>query len=138
GPALAEQLLACAGAGEGKSWRDDAGVAAMLGSVHRPRIGALLDALADGDGKALLDEVATLAGFSPDWGGVLDALAEALHRIQVRQLVPEAAVEEGGIALDRLAQALRPELVQLWYQMALNGRRDLPLAPGARAGFEMV
>jgi len=138
GLSLLDQALAYTGAGEGKGCLDDAGVAAMLGTVDRTRIGALLDALADGDGKALLDEVATLAGFSPDWGGVLDALAEALHRIQVRQLVPEAAVEEGGIALDRLAQALRPELVQLWYQMALNGRRDLPLAPGARAGFEMV
>src|SRR5690606_2615518 len=111
------------------------GVASEPGAVRQ------IARAADGslrDGLSLLDEVATLAGFSPDWGGVLDALAEALHRIQVRQLVPEAAVEEGGIALDRLAQALRPELVQLWYQMALNGRRDLPLAPGARAGFEMV
>src|SRR5690606_37256212 len=138
GLSLLDRALAYTGAGEGKGCLDDAGVAAMLGTVDRTRIGALLDALADGNGKALLDEVATLAGFSPDWGGVLDALAESLHRIQVRQLVPEAAVEDGGIALDRLAQALRPELVQLWYQMALNGRRDLPLAPGARAGFEMV
>ncbi|KGO97826.1 DNA polymerase III subunit gamma/tau, partial [Novilysobacter defluvii] len=56
----------------------DASVAAMLGTVDRTRVGALLAALADGDGAALLDEVATLAEFSPDWGGVLDALAEAL------------------------------------------------------------
>ncbi len=118
---------------------DDAGVATMLGTVDRTRVGALLDALAAGDGERLLTEVETLAGFSPDWGGVLDALAEALHRIQVRQLVPAMAreVEPEGVDVDGLASAVRAELVQLWYQMALTARRDLPLAPSARAGFEM-
>src|SRR5690606_29713117 len=66
-----------------------------------------------------------------------DALAAALHRIQVRQLVPEAVVDGDGLDVDGLAASLRPEVVQLWYQMALAGRRDLPLAPGPRAGFEM-
>src|SRR5690606_1516846 len=98
---------------------------------------ALLSALAAGDGKALLDEVATLAEFSPDWAGVLDALADALHRVQVRQLVPGVDVGADGVDVETLASALRPEVVQLWYQMALNGRRDLPLGPSARAGFEM-
>jgi len=116
---------------------DDAAVATMLGTVDRTRVGALLDALSRGDGAALLAEVGVLAEFSPDWGGVLDALADALHRVQVRQLVPEAAVEGESAAIGALATALRPEVVQLWYQMALHGRRDLPLAPSPRAGFEM-
>ena len=116
---------------------EDAGVAAMLGTVDRTRVGAVLDALANADGERLLAEVATLAEFSPDWGSVLDALAEALHRIQVRQLVPGAGVEGEGVDLDALAAAVRPELVQLWYQMALEGRRELPLAPSPRTGFEM-
>ncbi|MGY0560748.1 DNA polymerase III subunit gamma/tau [Luteimonas sp. A277] len=116
---------------------DDAGVAAMLGTVDRTRVAALLDALSAGDGQALLAEVETLAGFSPDWGSVLDAMAEALHRIQVRQLVPGSVVEADGVDLDALASSLRPEVVQLWYQMALTGRRDLPLAPSPRSGFEM-
>ncbi len=115
----------------------DAAVATMLGSVDHTRVGALLDALANGDGEALLAEVAALAEFSPDWGNVLEALTEALHRIQVRQLVPSATVETDGVDVDGLAGRLRPELVQLWYQMALHGRRDLPLAPSPRAGFEM-
>ncbi len=115
----------------------DAGVATMLGTVDRTRIGALLAALAAGDGARLMAEVAALAEFSPDWSGVLDALAEALHRVQVKQLVPGADIEADGVDIDALAPALRPELVQLWYQMALGGRRDLPLAPSPRAGFEM-
>ena len=116
---------------------NDAGVATMLGTVDRTQVAGMLDALAEGDGARLLDTVAALADFSPDWNGVLDALADALHRVQVRQLVPGANVEDDGIAVDVLATRLRPELVQLWYQMALNGRRDLPLAPSPRAGFEM-
>ncbi|WP_058835202.1 DNA polymerase III subunit gamma/tau [Luteimonas abyssi] len=116
---------------------EDAGVATMLGTVDRTRVGALLDALAAGDGERLLAEVATLAEFSPDWGAVLDALADALHRVQIRQLVPGAALEPEGLDLDALADALRPEVVQLWYQMALDGRREMPLAPAPRTGFEM-
>jgi len=137
GLSLLDQAIAYTGASAGGSALADAGVAAMLGTVDRTRVGALLAALADGDGERLLAEVATLAEFSPEWGGVLDAFSDALHRVQVRQLVPEAQVEADGVDLDALASKLRPEVVQLWYQMALNGRRDLALAPSPRAGFEM-
>ncbi|HEY1136701.1 MAG TPA: DNA polymerase III subunit gamma/tau [Xanthomonadaceae bacterium] len=116
----------------------DAGVATMLGTVDRMRVGAVLGALAAGDGAALMAEIAALSDFSPDWSGVLDALAEALHRVQVRQLVPSVEMDADGIEIDALAGQLRPEVVQLWYQMALHGRRDLGYAPSPRAGFEMT
>ena len=116
----------------------DASVATMLGTVDRTRVGALLDALAAGDGARLLAEVESLAEFSPDWASVLDAMAEALHRVQVRQLVPAVDVDVEGVDVAALATAVRIELVQLWYQMALNGRRDLALAPSPRGGFEMT
>ncbi|QNN69150.1 DNA polymerase III subunit gamma/tau [Thermomonas carbonis] len=116
---------------------DGAAVATMLGTVDRNRVQALLAALADGDGTRLLDEAAQLAEFSPDWASVLDAVSEALHRIQVKQLVPTVEVASDAIDVDALAAQLRPELVQLWYQMALNGRRDLGYAPSPRSGFEM-
>ena len=115
----------------------DAAVATMLGTVDQTRVGALLAALAAGDGTALMAEVAALAEFSPDWAGVLETMSDALHRIQVRQLVPAASVEADGVDIDTLSNAVPPELVQLWYQMAINGRRDLSLAPSQRAGFEM-
>src|SRR5690242_17998825 len=139
GLSLLDQAIAYTGASAGADGGvlADAGVAAMLGTVDRTRVGALLTALADGDGERLLAEVATLAEFSPEWGGVLDAFSDALHRVQVRQLVPGAEVEADGVDVDALAGKLRPEVVQLWYQMALNGRRDLALAPSPRAGFEM-
>ncbi|MGH8031480.1 MAG: DNA polymerase III subunit gamma/tau, partial [Luteimonas sp.] len=137
GLSLLDQAIAYTGANAGGAALDDGAVATMLGTVDRTRVGALLTALGDGDGAALLREVTTLAEFSPDWSGVLDALADALHRVQVRQLVPASEIAADGIDLDAMAQTLRPEVVQLWYQMALNGRRDLHLAPSPRAGFEM-
>src|SRR5688572_2202381 len=138
GLSLLDQAIAYTGANSAGGKLDDAAVATMLGTVDRTRVGALLDALSRGDGAGLLAEVGVLAGFSPDWGGVLDAFADALHRVQVRQLVSDAPVEGDGVDIDALAGVLRPEVVQLWYQMALNGRRDLPLAPSARTGFEMT
>jgi DNA polymerase-3 subunit gamma/tau len=132
GLSLLDQAIAYAGG----ALRED-GVRTMLGTVDRTQVSAMLAALAQGDGEALLQVVARLAEFSPDWAGVLDAVAEALHRIQVRQLVPSAGVEAEGVDIEGFAGQLRPEVVQLWYQMAINGRRDLHLAPSGRAGFEM-
>lgn len=133
GLSLLDQAIAYAGG----ALRDDV-VRTMLGTVDRTQVAAMLDALAEGDGPRLLQVVAALAEFSPDWSGVLDALAEGLHRIQVQQLVPGAASAAEGLDASEFAERLRPEVVQLWYQMALNGRRDLPLAPSPRAGFEMA
>lgn len=132
GLSLLDQAIAYAGG----ALREDV-VRTMLGTVDRTQVTAMLDALAEGDGPRLLQVVAALAEFSPDWSGVLEALAEGLHRIQVQQLVPGAATAE-GLDAAAFAERLRPEVVQLWYQMALNGRRDLPLAPSPRAGFEMA
>jgi len=133
GLSLLDQAIAYTGSSSGGGTLEDAAVAQMLGTVDRRRVDTLLAALAAGDGEALLAEVALLAEFSPDWSSVLDALADALHRVQVRQLVPNVAIESTHIDIDSLATRLRPEVVQLWYQMALNGRRDLSLAPSARA-----
>jgi DNA polymerase-3 subunit gamma/tau len=139
GLSLLDQAIAYTGASSGATAAlTDAAVANMLGTVDRSRIAALLGALGAGDGAALLSEVSTLAEFSPDWSGVLDAFADALHRVQVKQLVPTVEVDADGVDVDALAAQLRPELVQLWYQMALNARRDLSLAPSGRAGFEMA
>ncbi|WP_313494588.1 DNA polymerase III subunit gamma/tau [Stenotrophomonas sp.] len=133
GLSLLDQSIAYAGG----ALRDDV-VRTMLGTVDRTQVAAMLDALADGEGARLLQVVAGLAEFSPDWSGVLDALAEGLHRIQVQQLVPGTVVPGEGVDAVAFAQRLRPEVVQLWYQMALGGRRDLHLAPSPRAGFEMT
>ncbi|WP_318183102.1 DNA polymerase III subunit gamma/tau C-terminal domain-containing protein, partial [Pseudomonas fluorescens] len=76
----------------------------------------------------------------PDWNGVLSEILNVLHRVAIAQALPEG-VDNGHGDRDRvlaLAQALPAEDVQFYYQMGLIGRRDLPLAPDPRGGFEMV
>ena len=135
GLSLLDQSIAY-GAGEVR----EAAVAAMLGTVDRARVTTLLDALAEGDGDALMAEVESLGELSPDWSHVLEAIAEALHRVQLRQLVPAVQLQDEGMGLDvaALGERVRPELVQLWYQMAVNGGRDIAIAPSPRVGFEMT
>ncbi len=112
----------------------------MLGTVEHGSVLALIDALATGDGEALLAQAETISEHAPDFGGVLDQLAAALHQIQLRQLVPghrgDSRLHE--TAFDNLARNLSAEEVQLYYQLAGRGRRELGFAPDARTGFEMV
>ncbi len=133
GLSLLDQAIAYAG---GKL--EEASVNTMLGTVERAQVGQLLQALSVGDGGRLMAEVEAMAQFSPDYAHVLEDLAHELHRIQLHQLVPNFESEVSRVDAAALAQQLSAELVQLWYQMAVTGRRDLGLAPSARAGFEMT
>ena len=136
GLSLLDQAIAYGG---GALHADD--VRTMLGSVARGQVLGVLDALAAGDGERLLAECTQIASYSPDFGGVLDDLASVLHRLQLIQLIPGYKPEEGGAddsALASLAERMTPEDVQLYYQIATSGRRDLSIAPDARTGFEMA
>ncbi|UGB44350.1 DNA polymerase III subunit gamma/tau [Frateuria edaphi] len=136
GLSLLDQAIAYGG---GALNADD--VRAMLGSVARGQVLGVLDALADGDGSRLMAECERIASYSPDFGGVLDDLAATLHRAQLMQLVPGYHAQSDGEdaeSLAALAERMQPEDVQLYYQIATTGRRDLALAPDARTGFEMA
>jgi DNA polymerase-3 subunit gamma/tau len=114
---------------------------AMLGTIDRGHVGRLIDALARADGSALLAEVRDLDRDAPDYDRALVELAAFLQRIAIVQIVPEAALQDEEFdadSLTRLAQAISPEDVQLYYQIALGGRRDLAMAPEPRMGFEMT
>jgi DNA polymerase-3 subunit gamma/tau len=120
---------------------ETAAVSAMLGSIDRRRVVGLLEALAANDAPALLQRVAELDELSPDYAAVLAALLLLLQQVALAQMVPEAALDEDladPADLRRLAGVLPPEDVQLFYQIALLGRRDLPLNPDLRGGFEMA
>ena len=114
-----------------------ASVNAMLGTVDNAQVGGLLDALSLGDASALMSRVVEMSVYSPDFSHVLDDLAIALHQLQCTQLVPGFETESNSVDFAMLASRLSAEQVQLWYQMATNGRRDLAFAPSPRAGFEM-
>ncbi len=124
--------------GDGSVLADD--VRAMLGTLDQGQIYGVLKALIAGDARAALSAVAHLAEHGPDWAGVLAEILNALHRIAIAQLMPDAIDNGQG---DReqvleLAAIVPAEDVQFYYQLGLIGRRDLPLAPDPRDGFEMV
>jgi DNA polymerase-3 subunit gamma/tau len=112
----------------------------MLGTIEQTHVVELLDAIASQDGKRVLACVADLDERVPDYHGVLAEIAAILQRVALIQAIPDFALDEAddAEALQRLAQAFTPEDVQLNYQIALVGRRDLDMAPDARGGFEMV
>ena len=112
-------------------------VSAMLGSIDRQHVIRFVQALAVQDGSALMNEVAGLDVMAPDYGAVLDELRGVLQRIAVLQLVGTENDEEVQ-ELPELASALSPEDVQLYYEIAGQGRRDLYVSRDYRASFEMT
>jgi len=133
---LLDQLIAFGG-----GTLNEVDARAMLGTIDRGHVGRLIEALSRADGAALLAEVNELDRDAPDYDRALVELAAFLQRLAIVQIVPEAALQDEEFdaeSLTRLAQAISAEDVQLYYQIALGGRRDLAMAPDPRAGFEMT
>jgi len=118
----------------------EAEVRSMLGTVDLSFIYQLLEAVIKADAAGALEVVSHMAEHAPDFVGSLDEMISLLHRIALAQAVPDAVDNAWGDAqrITELAGEMTAEDVQLFYQLALNGKRDLPLAPEARSGFEMV
>jgi len=111
----------------------------MLGIIEHRHVEALIEALAAGDATALRDVLLALHEQAPDYEALLDELSLRLQRIAAYQVLGE--IDRDDPARDWLrtqAQALSPEDVQLYYQICLHGKRDLPLAPDPATGFEMT
>jgi DNA polymerase III subunit gamma/tau len=123
------------GAGEVRA--DD--VRTMLGTVETEHVFRIADALLAGDGAGLLAEADALSVRSASLASALEELASLFHRIAVAQTVPQAAdTLADADAVARYAQAFTPEAVQLAYQICIQGRADLPLAPDEATGFAMT
>ena len=112
----------------------------MLGAVDRRYLFSLAEALADADGTRLMREAAALAERSIGFDGALAEMALLWHQIAMAQTVPAAIADDEPERelLFSLASRIAPEDVQLYYQIALHGRRDLALAPDELAGFSMT
>ncbi|MFM0373320.1 DNA polymerase III subunit gamma/tau [Paraburkholderia aspalathi] len=115
-------------------------VRGMLGALDQSYLIRLLDALADGDGAAVLSVADEMALRSLSFSTALQDLASLLHRIAWAQFAPSSVLDEWPEAGDlrRFAEALSAEQVQLFYQIATIGRSELGLAPDEYAGFTMT
>ncbi len=115
-------------------------VITLLGGVDRRRVIDLLQWVGERDARAALALANELADFGADFSELLAEVIGCLARLAVLQAVPDSAddTDADTPALQALAQSLEPQLVQLLYQIALIGRRDLSLAPDPKSGFEMV
>jgi DNA polymerase III subunit gamma/tau len=133
---LMDQLIAFGG-----GTLNEVNARVMLGTIDRGHVGRIVEALSRSDGPALLAEVRELDRNAPDYDRALVEVAALLQRIAIVQIVPEAAPQDeefDGAQLSRLAKAISPEDAQLYYQIAVGGRRDLNMAPEPRIGFEMT
>ena len=132
---LLDQVIAFGG---GKLTAED--TRTMLGTLDRAQVFGIADALMARDARKVLDQVEELDQHAPDYREVLAEFAALMQKLALLQAVPDLQVDESEDVetYKRLAAAITPEDAQLFYQIAIVGRRDLELAPDARGGFEMV
>ena len=132
---LADQAIAY---GEGKL--TGAQVAEMLGTVDRGKVLDLIAALLDDNAAEVLSLVAHIAEHAPDYVSTLDELSNALHHMTIAQTVPDAMDTSWPDQARIVELAARATLddTQLFWQMAVSGRREVHLASSARAGLEMI
>ena len=118
----------------------EAGVREMLGAVDRSHAVRIIDALAAGDGAAVVAAVDALRGLGLSGTGTLEELATLLQQMAVLQAVPEAADTSDADAptLARLAASMAADETQLLYSIVLHGRAELALAPDEYSGLVMV
>ena len=132
---LLDQAIAYAG-----GTVDEKSVRAMLGSIDQDYLFRLLDSLAQQDIKGMLAVADEMEARSLSFDGALQDLSTLFHQLALAQSAPEAL---GQDAPERerilgLARGFDAEELQLFYQIALYGRRDLSLAPDEYAGFSMT
>ena len=114
-------------------------VRALVGTVGRDRLLALLEAVVSSDAAAMIAALDRLAGEAADFEMLLGEVVDAFGRMAALQVVPAGREDDEEIdALRALAARISPEALQLHYQIGIMGRRDLPWAPHPRVGFEMT
>jgi DNA polymerase III subunit gamma/tau len=118
----------------------ESGIRQMLGTVDRSHVLALVDALAAGDGRAVVDTVNALRINGLSAASTLEEMTMLLQRMTVFQLAPSAVAQASGDDQEaaRLSKALPPDETQLLYSLCLHGRTELGLAPDEYAALVMV
>ncbi|MEZ8948516.1 DNA polymerase III subunit gamma/tau [Vibrio sp. 10N.247.311.18] len=115
-------------------------VAHMLGTLDTDQAIHLLEAISSKQPQQAMACIQILAENGVEWDGLLNQLAAQLHRLAMFQALPSTLdkAQPDAEKLELLSKALSPQDIQLYYQIVLKGREDLPLSPTARVGIEMV
>lgn len=132
---LLDQAIAL---GSGKVAEND--VRQMIGAVDKQYLYELLTGIINQDGAALLAKAQEMAACAVGFDNALGELAILLQHLALIQAVPNALAHDDPDSdiLHRLAQTISGEQIQLYYQIAVHGKRDLSLAPDEYAGFMMT
>lgn len=132
---LLDQAIAM---GSGKVAEQD--VRQMIGAVDKQYLFELLEGIINQNGEALLEKAQEMSARAIGFDSALAELAMLLQRLALIQTIPSALANDDPEreTLLRLSQALSGEQIQLYYQCAIHGKRDLPLAPDEYAGFVMT
>ena len=115
----------------------EAQVRTMLGTIDSLELDELLEALISSDAQSVLRCTDHMAEHNPDYDSVLVELLSILQRIAICQILEGDDVEQEQM-IKELSQRISKEDVQLYYQVGIMGRKDLPVAPDPRTGFEMT
>ena len=112
----------------------------MLGGVDQSWVYKILIALIKQDAQQLMSLSLNIASYSPSYSRLMAELIQLLHQVAMVQIVDKHfdLSPEQEVLLRKFAQAMSPEDVQLYYQIVLNGRKDLPYAADEQAAFDMV
>ena len=115
-------------------------VCAMLGTIEQHYVYEILLGLANNDIQKILDQIEQIAQLASDFESVLVDLLSILHHLALTQFSPEpvATQLQADEQFKQLLSLLSAEDIQLYYQIGLIGRKDLPFAPNPRSGFEMT
>ncbi|QMV13822.1 DNA polymerase III subunit gamma/tau [Vibrio spartinae] len=115
-------------------------VSHMLGTIDTDQALHLLQALSHKQPQTVMAYVEQIAANGIAWDALLQSLATQIHRVAMYQMLPSTLdkLQPDAEKIKQLAQDLSAEDVQLFYQIALKGREDLPLSPTTRIGLEMV
>ena len=109
----------------------------MLGTIDAGELSTLLTHIVEKDAASMFARLTSMDELSPDYDALLAGLLSILHDTAIAQVLPDDSdlVDETSRAF---ARSLDKEVVQLYYQIVLNGRRDLHMSPDPKTGFEMT
>ena len=116
----------------------DSAIYEMLGTVPKEYLYKIMQALSDSDAVMIMQSMQELVHLSADFNSLFEDIIETLHQVALSQAVPDMLIELDAAMIKELANKLNPEDVQLFYQIALIGKRDLYLSTSPQSALEMT